>query len=252
VPARLYDAAHSVELALLLAVALIIDPRGQGSDRQLRIVSEQLGAERTRIVRQLYDEISGMRPGLRLPLLQIAFPALKLRPAAQLEFLVALAARLIDVDGQVDLYEYCYYRVMRCQLGQAVDAGRQAGGRRLSRRELRRAAIDLLSVLAEYGSSDPSQAASAFDAGKAYFGNWADEHTYGPRRDNSLPLLDRSLDLLAALNGKGRRVMLQAVTAVAAFDRDITVAEAELIRTVCASLDVPLPPLLTAAAATET
>ena len=37
--------------------------------------------------------------------------------------------------------------------------------------------------------------------------------------------------------------MLRAVTTVAAYDRDITVAEAELIRTVCASLDVPLPPI---------
>jgi len=251
VPARLYDAAHSAELALLLAVALIVDPRGPASDRQLRIVSEQLGVERTRIVRELYGEVTAMRPGLRLPLLQIAFPALKLRPATQLEFLVSLTGRLIDVDGEVDLYEYCYYRVMRCQLGHAVGAGHWTGGRRLSRRELRRAAIELLTVLAEYGSSDPARAAGAFGAGKAYFGNWAEEHTYSPRGGDSLRLLDHSLDLLAALNGKGRRVMLQAVTAVAAFDRDITVAEAELIRTICASLDVPLPPLLTPAAATD-
>jgi len=251
VPATLYDAAHSAELALLLAVALIVDPGGRARDRQLRIVEEQLGAERARIVRRLHDEVSAMRPGLRLPLLEIAFPALKLRPAAQLEFLVSLAGRLIDVDGEVDLYEYCYYRVMRSQLGQAVGAASRAGGRRLARRELRRAAIDLLTVLAEYGSDDAGRAARAFEAGRAYFGKWAEEHTYSPKHGNTLPLLDHSLDLLAALNGKGRRVMLQAVTAVAAFDREITVAEAELIRTICAALDVPLPPLLSGAVARD-
>ena len=51
------------------------------------------------------------------------------------------------------------------------------------------------------------------------------------------------------LNGKGRESMLKAVTTVAVHDNNIKVAEAELIRTVCASLDVPLPPILTEHAA---
>jgi hypothetical protein len=49
---------------------------------------------------------------------------------------------------------------------------------------------------------------------------------------------------LTALNGKGRRVIVRAVSAVAVHDSRVTTAETELIRTVCASLDVPLPLLL--------
>jgi len=51
--------------------------------------------------------------------------------------------------------------------------------------------------------------------------------------------------LLAGLNSKGRRAMLEAVTTVAVHDNEVTIAEAELIRAICASLNVPLPPLLT-------
>ena len=55
---------------------------------------------------------------------------LRLRPPAQLEYLVELAGRLIDVDGQVDLYEYCFYRVLRISLGQAVNPALSPGPRR--------------------------------------------------------------------------------------------------------------------------
>ena len=196
-------------------------------------------------MRRLYGEVSAIGPKYRLPLLEIAFPALKLRPEAQLEYLVKLASRLIDVDGQVDLYEYCFYRVLRTNLGQAIDPSGPPGTRRVARRDLRQAAVDLLAVLADYGHDDDARSELAFEAGKARFGKWASDHTYGSKEHYSLATLDRSLDVLASLNGKGRRAMLEAITTVAVHDGEVTIAEAELIRAICASLDVPLPPLLT-------
>jgi Zn-dependent protease with chaperone function len=245
IPESLYDAAHSAELAFLLVIALIIDRSGESSERQLSLAEEQLGADRSRVIWRLYDELSGISPKYRLPLLEIAFPALKLRPEAQLEYLVKLTSRMIDVDGHVDLYEYCFYRVLRTNLGQAIDPSGRPGRPRVGRREMRQAAVDLLAVLADYGHDDDSSSENAFEAGKVRFGKWADNHTYSSKERYSLRTLDRSLDVLAALNGKGRRAMLEAITIVAVHDDEITIAEAELIRTICASLDVPLPPLLT-------
>jgi Zn-dependent protease with chaperone function len=244
IPETLYDAAHSVELAFLLAIALVVDRSGTSGERQLSLLDEQLGTERSRVVRRFHDELGGMSPIYRLPLLEVAFPALKLRPQPQLEYLVKLASRLIDVDGRVDLYEYCFYRVLRTNLGHAVDPSRSPGIRRAARRDLRQAAIDLLAVLADYGHDDDAASESAFEAGKNQFGKWAANHTYGSKVQYSLPALDRSLDLLLSLNGKGRQALVRAVATVAAHDERITTAEAELIRTICASLDVPLPPML--------
>lgn len=245
IPESLYDAAHSAELAFLLVIALIIDRSGESSERQLSLAEEQLGADRSRVIRRLYDELSDTSPKYRLPLLEIAFPAIKLRPEAQLEYLVKLASRMIDVDGHVDLYEYCFYRVLRTNLGQAIDPSGRPGAPRVGRRDLRQAAVDLLAVLADYGHDDDASSERAFEAGKAKFGKWANSHTYSSKERYSLRTLDRSLDVLAALNGKGRRAMLEAITIVAVHDDQVTIAEAELIRTICASLDVPLPPLLT-------
>jgi Zn-dependent protease with chaperone function len=244
IPETLYDAAHSAELALLLAIALVVDRSGSSSERQLAMVDEQMGAKRGRIVRRFHDELLKTSPAYRLPLLEITFPALKLRPEPQLEYLVRLASRLIDVDRHVDLYEYCFYRVLRTNLGHAVDPARGAGPRRASRRDLREAAINLLTVLADHGHDDDDARRNAFDAGKALFGKWAEKHTYSSKEQYSLPTLDHSLDLLLSLNGKGRQALVRAVTTVAAHDERVTTGEAELIRTICASLDVPLPPML--------
>ena len=210
----------------------------------LRIVGEQLGADRERIVRRLHDEAAAISTDYRLPLLEITFPALKLRPPAQLEFLVDLAGRLIDVDGQVDLYEYCFYRILRISLGQAANPARYPGPRREARRELRRAVIDLLTVVADYGQRDTASSKQAYEAGKAHLGKWAVEYEYQSKKRYTLPALENSLDLLTALNGKARHLVVKAVTAVAVHDNRVTSAETELIRTVCASLDVPLPPLI--------
>ena len=244
IPATLYDAAHSAELAYLLVIALIIDQGDPHRERQLRLAEERLGSERARIIARLHGELSSMSVDHRLPLLEITFPALKLRPPAQLEYLVELASRLIDVDGRVDLYEYCFYRVLRISLGQAANPANPPGPRRKARREVRQAAIDLLTVVADYGHKDAASSEKAFDAGKTYFGKWAREHRYESRENYTLRALERSLDLLTTLNGKGRQLILKAVTAVAFHDNRVTTGETALIRTICASLDVPLPPLL--------
>ncbi len=57
-------------------------------------------------------------------------------------------------------------------------------------------------------------------------------------------VLDASLETLLALNGKGKKMLLEAVTATVMWDRSLTVSEAELIRAICASLACPLPPIV--------
>ena len=57
-------------------------------------------------------------------------------------------------------------------------------------------------------------------------------------------MLDHSLDVLMGLNTKGKESLLRAITATASHDTQLTIAETELIRAVCATLDYPLPPIL--------
>lgn len=244
IPTGLYDAAHSSELAFLLSIALVLDQSKRTIDRQFSLLQEQLGSERTEIIRRYYDELSTSSGEYRLPLLEITFPALKLRPMPELAFLVELTNRLIEVDGDIDLYEFCFYRIMMSSLGQAIDPTGTHGVRRTRRKDLQSAATELLRILADHGHDSNQERIAAFEAGIATLGPWAHGAKYESDRECSVARLNSSLDVLLGLNSKGQESLLRAVSATAAHDGQISVAEAELIRAVCATLNYPLPPIL--------
>jgi Zn-dependent protease with chaperone function len=244
IPESLYNAAHSPEFAFLLAVALILDQSDTGVDRQFSLLHEQLGADRVRLLRSYYDDLRASGPEFRLPLLEIAFPALKLRPSQELAYLVSLATRLIELDGEIDLYEYCFYRIMMSNLGQAIDPTGRRAAIRTGRRELRAATIDLLRILAVQGHESDASRAAAFAAGLSTLESWAHDAALNTDGKLSVTALDRNLDVLLGLNSRGQESLLRAISATAAHDGKLSTAEAELIRAVCATLNYPLPPIL--------
>ncbi len=244
VPESLYEAAHSSEFAYLLTIALILDRDGNAIARQLSLAKEQLGTERARLLRRYYDELATTGAEYRLPLLAIAFPALKLRPTQELSYLVSLATRMIEIDGEIDFYEYCFYRILMSNLGQAIDPSGRRNAIRARRKELQAAAINLLRVLADYGHESQEQCNAAFEAGRATLGAWAQDYAFGSDQKYTVAVLDHSLDVLLGLKNKGKESLLRAISATAAHDGKLAVGEAELIRAVCATLDYPLPPIL--------
>ena len=244
IPQSLYDAAHSPEFAYLLTIALVLDRSGRVIERQFALARDQLGADRATLVHRYYDELAATSAEFRLPLLEIAFPALKRRPTQELSYLISLATRMIEVDGEVDLYEYCFYRILMSSLGEAVDP---SGGRRAiraRRSDLRSSTVGLLGVLADYGHDDEAQKRAAYDAGISVLGEWAKQFEYSSDRNYTVATLNHGLDVLLGLNSKGKESLLRAISTTAAYDGRLSVTEAELIRAVCATLDCPLPPIL--------
>ena len=244
IPETLYGAAHSSEFAYLLAVALILDRSGKVTERQFSLIHEQLGPQRATFIRRYYDDLAAIGPEYRLPLLEIAFPALKLRPAQELEYLVSLTTRLIEVDGEIELFEFCFYRIMISNLGRAIDPTGKRAASRATRRELQAATIDLLRLLADYGHESEAERIAAFNAGLNTLGPWAHDAKFASDREFTVPVLSNSLDVLMGLNSKGQDSLLRAVSVTAAHDGKLSVSEAELVRAVCATLNYPLPPIL--------
>jgi Zn-dependent protease with chaperone function len=245
VPADLYDAAHSHELSLMLAVALALHPNTSNSARQSALVRDLLGNDRAEIVSRFHREIIEIGPAYRLPLLEISFPTLKLRPKEHLEFLLQLVSRLIELDGRIDLREFCYYRILSSQLGQAMLPGARRK-ERASKPATRLAAVQLIRIIADQGNESRESADQAYSAGVAAFGEWASKLKAPVNAKMTVDALDRSLDVLSSLDSKGQRRLIEAVNLCISRDGQLSLAEAELLRAVCASLDCPLPPVLAA------
>ncbi len=249
VPADLYDAAHSRELALLLAVALAIHPQASIAARQGRIVKDMLGEDRAALVSRFHRQLTEIGPAYRLPLLEISFPMLKIRPLAQLEFLQQLVLRLIEIDEQTELHEFCYYRILASQLGQSLAPGRRLTRLQASKKSMRQAAAGLIRILAEQGNDGAEAIDHAYRAGIAVLGDWAQDLEVAVTPGSTVATLDANLDALAGLGAKSRQRLVTAMSRCVAHDGRLNLREAELLRAVCATLDCPLPPVLAATAA---
>ena len=244
IPEELLTAAHSPSRAYLVALALLLDPDAGESVSQLRFLEQQLGAERAGLVQDYHRRLAELGPLYRLPMLEIAFPALKLSPSEQLQYLLDMARRVIELDGRVDLREFCFYRILSRTLAQAADPSAPSRTVRASRTEVRQAAIGLLTMLAEHGHDSGSEKRAAFAAGAKHFGRWASDDDFGAHATDDVARFDGYLDVLNRMNGKAKQTLLKAVTATVTHDGQINLAEAEMVRAVCASIDCPLPPML--------
>jgi len=242
VPLVLYDAAHSTESSYLLVVALILDRSGRVLDRQFSVVNERLGEQRATLVRRYYDELRRTGVEYRLPLLEIAFPALRQRTPGELDYLVDLTGHLIEIDGEIELHEFCFHRVLAANLRHAMNPSKGPRQVRASRKSVRAAAVSLLRIIARHGHDSDADASEAFRVGLTKFGKWGEAYNYAGETVPTTADLEKSLDRLVALKGKGRRTLLNSVISVVMHDDLLTVPEAELVRVVCASLEIPLPP----------
>jgi len=244
IPMELYNAAHSPDHAWILTLALALNQKTDHSKHQLQFINEQLGTEYGGQVHGYFTQISAIGIEYRLPLLEITFPTLKRRPLPQLEYLLELVRRIIELDDNVDLYEYCFYRVLTNSLEQAEDPSGRRKGNRTNKKAIRQAAVNLIQTIAWHGHISPQVRANAFHAGIAEFGQWAHNLEYIDDTLQTVSMLDRSLQVLEKMNSSGRKNLLQAIGKTVSHDGKVSVVEAELLRAICASLGCPLPPIL--------
>jgi hypothetical protein len=245
IPDSIYKAAHSPSGAFLLTVALIIDP--DFADRQFGIIESKLGDVRALQVREYYDALQDLGARYWLPVLEIAFPALRHGNTNNQEFLVDLIRQLAEVDGRIDLREYCFYRLITAHLARSTAPAKQSKQNRVPRSAARRAAVELLRIVADQGNDDEQARERAFGAGLRVFGDWAGKMQVPADAGDTVRRLDGALDVLRGLNSPGRKSLVDAIARTIAHDDRLTMREAELLRTICATLDCPLPPIISTA-----
>ncbi|KQZ60276.1 peptidase M48 Ste24p [Lysobacter sp. Root559] len=226
-----------------LLLALLLDDDAQIAARQHYEIAARLGPELADEARRLrLQALADLHPMLRLPLASLAFPVLRLRPRPQLDMFMDAVQAAVNADGRVSLFEYCLARLLTVQVVESLDPSRHA---RFGRRKPQAVAAELatlLAVVAQSGHADAASAQRAYLAGLQRV--LPQEHRpYAPPADGVLAL-DRVWEALDALDPLAKQLLVEAVTAAGSHDNRIAVAEAELLRTICAVLHCPLPPML--------
>lgn len=229
-PEELVAAARSDQSCVLLALALMTSHDPAHRNRQLAVVEQQLGAARGRRTGQLAQIVHELPTGARLPLLELCFPQLRERPLGQRRFVLDLAKRLSEVDNVVELFEYSLVRLLKAYLNLSDERSPKPGDDTTP---------TLLANLAGLTQKDDAAAARALQAALESLETRGKRPT--PARD--LAAFDRALGEAAGYDSITKRTLLHAVYRGIAADGEIDVAEAELFRTIAATLGCPIPPL---------
>jgi Zn-dependent protease with chaperone function len=246
-PDELARAAHDPDGARALIFALVA-AGGQGDQSAERDVLREYGGVALEAqVERLLPLVREQGEDARLPLLDIALPALlRLSPDGAQGFRAAVE-RLIHADGRVRTFEYALMHTLTRRLQTAGSTVDRAGRHTRSVASLRDPIEALLSTVAWAGSDDDVDAArAAFDAGVRRLPTEAGPLRLREPSAVGLPLVDQALTALEHAAPAIQRRFLEACAATAAHDRHMHRREAELLRAISEALGCPMPPVLQA------
>ena len=181
-------------------------------------------------------------PRARLPLVDLAAPALKKCSPRQYEQFRQVVETLVSADGKVDLYEYCLRVVLFSYLDVHFGLKKPAAIRYRSLDAVAGPAAVVLSALAYSGQESPEDVKRAFQAGAQ---NLPGQAAILPREQCTLRTFDAALAELAQASPNVKRAVVAAVAACVAAEGKVTLEESELLRAIAAALACPLPPFVT-------
>ena len=246
IPDVLKRASHERDEVVPLLYGLLMAPPGKVRDAQQYELSARQDERVSRQALDYADRLADLPRILCLPLAAMAMPALRRRPRPELEKFMDGCFALTHADGQVSLFEYSLGRLLRVQVHDALDPARTwvAGDRRLA--SCSDQAITLMALLAQAGHNEPGAAMRAYLAGLSLVFPRANA-PYRPPTD-PMRAMDEAWPVLDQVEPRGKELLIEGLVAAVSHDGRICVAEAELLRVVCASLHCPLPPMLDGAA----
>jgi Zn-dependent protease with chaperone function len=239
-PPAIRELTESPGGAQALVIALLVSNDPAVRDQQLAMLAKSTNAASLAVIQRVIPLAQALDPMLRLPALQRAFPALRRSTVPQRKTLAQLATELIHADARIDVFEFCLAKLLETLLNDELDATTPHGTVTL---EAAANEIALLfAVFAQIGTQDQRVARESYEVGLA---------TVLPmRRPPYAPVADWARQLSAALprlellHPFAKKALIEGLVKTVANDEVLMEEEAELLRTVCALLHCPLPPLL--------
>jgi hypothetical protein len=187
-----------------------------------------------------------LKPGHRLPVLQLTLPALKALPQSALGSFAGTLDDLVQANGRETTFEFALQRLVLRTLAVSRSPG-SAVTQIYSFQAVAGEISVVLSALAHTSSANPDEAGKAFAEGASQLKLVQDRIRFLPDTECGLVQLDASLDKLASASGPIKQRLLMAAAHVVSADGVVLTEESELLRAIAASLDVPVPPLSAAA-----
>jgi Zn-dependent protease with chaperone function len=242
IPAQIANAARESYGARAVVYALLINEEPQPRQMQMERLDQHADSGVCRLTAELLPAIGTLPRELRLPLVDVALPALRHLSSSQYEAFRQNVQALVEADEKIDLFEWALQRIILRHLEPHFRRVKPPMTQYYALRRLGRQCSVLLSTLAYVGQRDRAAAQRAFSLGISKLA--VRSAAMLPPDSCTIRALDAALHDLNQTAPRLKQQILTACAACVSADREVTVEEAELFRALCDALSCPMPPLL--------
>ncbi len=228
---------HEADGAAQVVFALALEREDAARAKELAVVAARRGDAFARATEAANAEIAPLSRAYALPLAGLALPVLKAPAQSARDAFLADLGALVEADGRVTLAEFVLLEYMRQNL--RANAGAPVP---IRFRRLEDVAPELRVVLSLLAHCSRAETASAYAGALPELGIALEP----PLALGALGAAEigRALERLRGLAPLAKPRVVKACLGTAMVDGRLNVAEADVVRTVCATLDCPLPPVL--------
>ena len=238
-PETLLDEAHDPVGARSIIYALLWSDDTDVQRTQQRALESGDPQALSRLA-AIRKPITTLPSASRLPLAELAVPAMRLMPKAQYARFRKTLQALIEADSEINLFEFALGHMIIRHVEPAFGQPDKAPVKYRKLDAILPACKTVLAGLAAWGSSDKGLAQVAYETGLNALGQPA---AAMPPGEISLQAVSDALDRLSQASPTLKRRVVDACAACIKADGVIAGDEADLLRAIADAMDIPMPPL---------
>ena len=241
---NIHAAARAPLYATALVYALLLSPDATLRAQQLAELTRQLPPELAERTAALWPEVAPIATRARLPLINLALPALRYLPPDDLAQFTNALQYLIASDGEIDLFEFVLQQIIRRHLTEPVEGRRPGTIHYYTLKPLVPDCNVVLSALAYASHDQPHEIDQAFRAGATHLEAKSNDLQLLPPEAAGLAEVSAALERLVLAAPQIKKQLIEACAHAVGADGLIHEREAELLRAVAETLDCPIPPFV--------
>jgi len=239
VPEKIRQQVESINTVREVVLALLLSDDDDVKGQQIQVIQTAGSDNDWQRVITLRQQLDGLSEGLRLPILDLAFPAVRQLTWQQRMDLYVLIEKLIPLDGVVSSFEYMLSRLLLQMLEENRRPDNRSGTKKLKLVQLKFHLRTLFSVLAIFGHDTEDEAIRSYNAGMGNLLGQQWPEYYMPADwvthfDSALQAIDRVRPLI-------KEEIIKSLVVTIGFDHEYRVEEYEMLRVISALMHSPMP-----------
>ncbi len=240
--ADLQEKIHDPQGAQAVLLGLLLDADPGERAAQLRYLETEMGTSVRPVMDDLFVRLRRLPVTSKLPLVEIAVPALSMMDEAAFNDFERRLQALAEMDKSISLFEFALLQVVRRQLRRKFNPGHSGASNR-NAQSLAPAFFLVLSALVHVEERSEEGNTQTFQAAVKEAPHFLGRGRLLPEDAIEFKNLEGALDQLAGATGELKKEMLSALAHAVVHNGEIGDNELEILRTVALCLDCPLPPL---------